>query len=157
MLRVVRSDRWWAIMPALNVSVKQQSATDPSVLPLAFMQIERWANASLYQGWNDIPLASGWTTVNGFQVPQFCVDSLGWVNLRGSCTNVSNAGLLLIATLPFHVPATDWIASVDGTSISGSSFGFLQIDPDGALSYLNNGGGVAAGQIPLNSRFAPFA
>ena len=88
-------------------------------------------------GFAALPLGIGATTVTGEQAPQFDVDSLGYVHLRGVVT-----GAVTVAVLP--VGARPTADSHFATGQPGGGTNSVTLEPDGDVNITGGGGPVVA-------------
>lgn len=109
------------------------------------------ATTTLVGGWNSLTLGSGWAPLAGWQVPQYQLDTLGYVNLRGVATTAAGvAANTTLFTIPTGMlPPANEVASVsffNGTVMTAGELDLLTTGNAQVLQAI-----PAGGYVPLNS------
>lgn len=144
----------------LIVSLKDVAGIDSAKIPQAFRQIEQWANNPQ---WHVLPLDASWGAVSNRLLPQWCIDALGWVNLRGMAQytgTLANGSAIAMATMPTNlwpVQNEDWTASIGPTAGIGLNRVEL-LKATGIIQIINQSGGSQTNPFCnlANVRYAPW-
>lgn len=114
----------------------------------------RITRAGRNRGWKDLTLLAGWVAYHvGFTQPQYCVDEIGWVNLRGLIKNGTTTVLTVIAVLPSGLwPSRTHILM--GRGSAALSVVEVRIDATGQI-FWGDGGGNATWTCLDGLRFDP--